>query len=111
MAPAGKSQMDGGPEWECILAITHDMLIGARQREWERVSEMQQKRFELIQRYFESTPTIRDIEFIRPAVEKMLDIDKGVTELSCQAREELAKGLKSLRDGKSARRAYGRHSK
>ncbi len=96
------------PEWECIMSLSRDMLDGAREREWDNVRKMQAQRLELLHRYFTTSPTPAELERISPEVRELLEMDEEVMKLGRQAQQQLAAGIKVLRSGKSARRAYGR---
>ena len=99
--------MDGS-DWERIMALSREMLDGARKQEWDRVCELQNDRFKLVRRYFEGSPATEALEGIRADVSALLEMDQEVTELGRKARHELADGIKALRNGRTAQRAYGR---
>jgi len=106
MAQPTQSLLDD--DWLRIMTLSQDMLESARRQDWDRVCEIQGQRFALLRRYFETDPTLEDLERIRPSVSELLDMDREVGGLGQQARGKLADGLKALRSGKSARRAYAR---
>jgi hypothetical protein len=96
------------PDWERIMELSRAMLSVARDQDWDRVCELQDERFELIRRYFDGGPAAEALEGIRADVSLLLEMDQEVTDLGRTARQKLAKDIKTLRNGRSASRAYRR---
>jgi hypothetical protein len=89
------------------MALTRDMLAGARRGEWERVAEIQDQRFGLIRRYFGAAREAADLDAIKPQVSALLEMDAEVASRGEHARQQIAQGLQQLQQGKAARKAYG----
>ena len=53
--------MDGS-DWQRIMALSREMLDGARKQEWDRVCELQNDRFKLLRHYFEGSPATEALE-------------------------------------------------
>ncbi len=106
--PAHSLDTVNDPDWAHIMDLSRAMLHGAREEEWDRVCELQAERFQRIQRYFEAAPAAEILEGIRPDVGLLLEMDQEITDLGRKARHEMAEGIKALRNGRTARRAYGR---
>ncbi len=106
--PAQKLDALSDPDWERIMSLSQEMLEGARSEDWGRVCELQDERFERIRHYFSGSPRAADLEGIRTDVNRLLAMDQEITDLGRKARHELAKGLKALRTGRNAHRAYRR---
>lgn len=90
-----------------VVELARTMLVAAESGDWERVTELEQKREHCIAACFAQTgPVAATAEFAQ-GVGELLRIEERVLGLARQRMAELSNHLSGLRRSRHARAAYG----
>jgi len=89
-----------------ILNLTESMLVAAKNEEWEQLIEIGSERYQYLAQFsvFSSTPA--DAPWVRQGLERVLEIDKHIVQMSEKRKNTLAETNKNLSKGQAASKAY-----
>lgn len=89
-----------------ILGMSEAMLELARSEEWEQLAQLESLRRHHYEYFFDTTPGDEEAVWIKQGIERLLEIDKKLIEVSEAAKQAIADSSKNLAKGQSATKAY-----
>lgn len=89
-----------------IIQLSQQMLSQARDNEWERVTELEAKRRELVLVCFRQTTPEQDSPDVAAAIKQILHLNQEVAELGRQFRDQLGTEIHTRKVGRAASAAY-----
>lgn len=89
-----------------LIHLSQEMLSLAQQGEWERVTEMQIERQQIIENTFPLDPQVTDADGATGQIELILGLDQQITQLARVQQKEIGQVLSKLNHGRTATRAY-----
>ena len=93
-------------EWPEILGLTDKMLTLAKDGEWESVLQLQEERWEKIQRFFQQPLPEQERASLGDAIRHLMSIDREITALSKDGLEVTKEALGALGQRRRANKAY-----
>lgn len=94
-----------------IIVMSKQMLTLAKNREWEQVTELEEKRRVLVLQCFQQPTSEQDSPEVAASIREVLRLNQEVTELGKQSREELGGELRTNITGRTAQAAYQAYSR
>lgn len=85
------------------------MLKDAEAGNWEKVSESEFIRQQLITAFYSVPSAVHETEAVASATQEMLLLNEKLKQLAFKARDNINKDLAGLGKGKTAVNAYARH--
>jgi hypothetical protein len=90
-----------------IIDLSSSMLGSARDGEWERAQELEQKRQQLFAQTFPlDSDQITDAAALTAQIQKIVDLDKQTMQLAAKNRKEFSGLISKLTTGRQAVAAY-----
>ena len=89
-----------------LVALSRAMLEKAREKSWDDVFELEQRRRELMQLFFSEPVAVEDAQSVSTGIQEVMAIDRELMVLASQAKAELGDALHKLGQGKKAVKAY-----
>lgn len=89
-----------------IIQLSQQMLSQARDNEWERVTELEAKRREMVLVCFRQTTSDQDSPAVAAAIREILHLNQEVAELGRQYRDQLGSEIRTHNAGRTASAAY-----
>lgn len=86
------------------LGLTHRMLENAQAGDWQAVIAQECERRRLLERAFATRQPLNAAQAV--SVRRILDLDKGLLEISTQLRDGIGDELGQLQKGNRASQAY-----
>lgn len=94
-----------------ILRVSATLINLAEAGNWQRLSETYQTRQQLLEAFFDVTPTAREADWIRDSIEQVLACDEKIREKAEASKFELAKELDKGEKGRQVIAAYKENSR
>lgn len=85
------------------------MLKDAEAGNWEKVTENECIRQQLIKAFYSVTPEEHEAATVASATQELLLVNEKLKQLACNARDKVKKDLAGLEKGKAAVNAYAKH--
>jgi hypothetical protein len=92
-----------------IIEITQQMLIMARENQWQQVVEMEAERRRLVEVCFQRPTSEQDAPDVAAAIGEILRINEEVAELGQQWRGRLGTEIQTHKVGRAASATYLSH--
>lgn len=89
-----------------LVHLSQEMLLFAEQGEWERVTEMQIERQQIMENTFPLDPQVTDADDATGQIRLILGLDQQITQLARVQQKEVGLVLSKLSHGRTATRAY-----
>ncbi len=90
-----------------ILDLSSSMLISARDGDWERVQELEQRRQQLFTQTFPlDSGQVTDAAALSAQIHKIIDLDRETLQLAAKGRKEFVGLIGKLTTGRQAVAAY-----
>ncbi len=89
-----------------LLQLTQDMHVQARAGAWERVAVLESERSGLAKSYSPSQEDANSLETARGVMREILDLDARIMSLAAAAKQETAKALRNITQGRQALGVY-----
>ena len=89
-----------------IIQLSQQMLSQARDNEWERVTELEARRREMVLVCFQQTTPEQDSPEVAAAIREILHLNQEVAELGRQYRDQLGSEIHTHNVGRAAAAAY-----
>lgn len=89
-----------------LIHLSQEMLLFAEQGEWERVTEMQIERQQVMENTFPLDPQVIDADGATGQIRSILDLDQQITQLARVQQKEVGLVLNKLSHGRMATKAY-----
>jgi hypothetical protein len=93
---------------EEAVSLTHGMIEHAEANEWQTVIDLEARRRRMLEQAFATREPLNDELAAR--VREILDLDKGLLEVSTRLRDELGGELNQLNKANHASQAYRAHT-
>ena len=88
------------------VAFSQTMLDCAQDAEWSNVIKVEKERSELIKKAFKDQVKEEAAQEVAELVAQIQNVDNEIQTLAERHRDELSSGLKDIRQGKHASKAY-----
>jgi hypothetical protein len=94
--------------WQPVAQLSSEMLECAQRGDWQRLAGLETRRRPLIEKFFRQFTklTPHDSEYVRHAVQQVLDLDRQLMDCCAHNQRDLEQQLHTLRRGRNASRAY-----
>ena len=86
------------------LSLTHEMVAKAEVHDWQTVIDLEARRRQTLEQAFATRDPLS--EDLAAKVHAILDLDKGLLEVSTRSRDELGGELSQVSKGNRANHAY-----
>jgi hypothetical protein len=90
------------------LRLTHGMLENAESNDWQTVIALEARRRTMLEQAFATREPLS--EELAARVREILDLDKGLLEISTRLRDQLGGELNQLNKANRASQAYRAHT-
>ena len=92
-----------------LVEHNKQMLKDAEAGDWEKVTENEFIRQQLINAFYSVPSAVHETETVTSAIQEIILINENLTQLACKARDNVKKDLAGLGKGKTAINAYAKH--
>lgn len=89
-----------------IDALTEEMLLNARQQQWELVTKLEAERSGLIYAFFEIPPLLAEAEHVARFIRTVLAADREIISLGASEQKDILQNSQKINRGKEASLAY-----
>jgi hypothetical protein len=91
-----------------LLDLTQAMLTAAKSDDWDEFELQEQQRSAMLEMVFSSQTTIEESDKLHLAnvIKEIQLIDKTITDLICQQRDQAAEELRHLKHAREGNKAY-----
>ena len=89
-----------------IIQLSRQMLSQARENEWQRVTELEARRREMVLACFQQTTPEQDSPAVATAIRDILHLNQEVAELGRRYRDQLGSEIHTHNVGRAASAAY-----
>jgi len=96
-------------EWVRLQDMAGHMLDAAKESDWEKLVELNECRQPLLESYFTDIAPTLDGELIRDRIHVLQAMEQQILQHTIAMRDDTAKKLKGLYQGKRAEKAYSEH--
>lgn len=97
-------------ELNCLVAMSRDILRLAKEGDWAAALELQRRRRERLEFFFEKSPHADEADTVARAIQAILDIDSQLSDIVYAGRRSLMEETGRSRREHLAARAYLAHS-
>ncbi len=91
-----------------IIVLSRDMLVLAKENEWQRVAELDGQRRALVMQCFQFTTPDQDAPAVAAAIREILSLNQQVANLGAQQQATVSGHIRTQQLGRTARQAYSR---
>jgi len=89
-----------------LVRLSQEMLSLAEQGEWERVTELQIERQQMMEKTFPLDTQVTDAAGAAGQIQSILNLDQQIAQLARAQQKEVGQVLGKLNQGRTATRAY-----
>ena len=93
-------------QWQRIQAITQQMQQDAENNDWQRIADLEQERFSLIQSFFSDGVSKEEAELLSSDINSLLQINAELIEQGTRIKSEVGQALSLIKDQRHAVNAY-----
>ncbi len=93
-----------------IVNLTESMLASAEKEEWENLIDVETERRQHLEQFFATTTSADEVIWVKQAVERIIDIDKQVIQISEKSKQSLVKERNMLSKGQLVSKAYSQEN-
>ena len=89
-----------------LLQITQTALEYARQSEWEKAQELEEKRQQIARELFATSVPESEITEVRACVDKVFELNSELIQLGRAEKQAVVSAMQKIRKGSAAQQAY-----
>jgi len=97
-------------EWVRLQDMAANMLDAAKESDWQQLTELNELRKPILEEYFTNGAPTLDTELVRDRIHVLQAIEQQILQYTMAKRDNVAKKLQSLHQGKRVERAYSEHA-
>jgi len=92
--------------WTRLQDMVGHMLDAAKESDWQRLIELNEKRQPILESYFTDVAPTLEPELLRDRIEVLQAMEQQILQYSQSMRDDVAKELQGLHRGKRVEQAY-----